>query len=394
MDFFADISEYVGLFEEVQGNLTMGLVWEHVIEESMGLEQELYLVWTEQINDEFDLDVGFDPFHILFLDETIDVYEIMGGVPIEVQHSNINVVHAREAAPVKIWWFGANVVHGPDVFFEEVISNVHCRSTYANGVPYYFREVYESIDFEFHNIQPHPGVTKTVKLSTGDLVNMRHSVDQQYYFNNLSADRLFVYDNGLWGWKHDIDDQFQVGDYAIRQLVFSLIDHLFPGDMASGQWKGGVSANERLFAWDKGQIAHRWPDVIAEGIGVTDAAIAPIFASLLDELGIASDLDLTTGKIQLSVDDQMRVQSAALVLETMMAKVLDGFTVVDHSTAVLIKKYLENILDGIELSSETMAGMIFLDIIEEGLSGADTSKAKAIMEITAADETDFEGSIN
>lgn len=371
MDLFAEISESVGFLGDVQGNVNvMGLVWENTVDDGFGLNQEVYTVWLEQINEEFDLAPGFDPYHILALSESFEIHGILGEVPIEVHHANINVVHAREAAPVKIWWFGANVIHGPDVFFEEVISNVHCRSTYANAVPYHFREVYESIDFEFHNIQPHPGITKTVKLSTGDLVNMRHSVDRQYYFNNLSADRLFAYDGSVWGWGHDIDDQFQVGDHAVRQLVFSLIDHLFPGDTASGQWKGGVSANENLFAWDKGQIVHVWPDVLSEGMGITDTAVVPILETLLETLDATEDIGGTNWINQLTAADRVIAEAAVTIVKNYVGLVTDGFLIDGPDPGLFISKHIEALDDGFSMAVGLSGSSVenHIEVILESLS--------------------------
>ena len=395
MDVMAEISEYVGLFETVQGNVnSMGLIWDHLIEEEVSLDHENYIVWIEQISDEFGLAVGYDPFHILEIHDTLTLNEIMGGIPLEVYHSNINVIHAREAAPVKIWWFGANVVHGTDVFFEEVVSNVHCRVTHTQAVPYYWRHIYESIDFKFHNIQPHPGINKVLFMQTGDLVNMRHSVAQKYYFNNRSDDRFFSYDNVTWGWGQDLEEPFMVDDYAIRDLGFKYLDHIFPGDSAESSWKGASLINEWFFAWDTGKVIHGWPGLIDENIGMVDTSVSPLLESLLEIIGVSADLSMTNWKAHLSIDDRIKVQSAAMLMANRMELILEGFGLSDIAVSVLVQSFMENVLDGLGLSSETVAGMFFLDIIEETVSGADSSQGNMITESTAADETGFEGSVN
>jgi hypothetical protein len=347
MDVFAEISEHVGLFESVQGNVNvMGLVWENDIDETLDLGQNLYTVWVEDLLDGFGVAVGYDPFHVLDLHETLTLNEIMGSVPLEVYHSNINVVHAREAAPVKIWWFGANVVHGPDVFFEEVLSNVHCRVTHTQAVPYYWRHIYESINFEFHNIQPHPGITKSLNMQTGDRINMRHTVWQEYFFNSLAQDQLFTYDGVAWGWKHDIDEPFAVDDYAIRHLGFKLIDYLFPGDAADSRVNIGIPVNDRLFAWDRGAIAHGWPKTLDDGFDVADKSVAPILTTLLESLGISADLSLTNWKAQLTAADHVKVQESATVVKFFMAMVADGVITTETVTDTLVKTYQETVSDG------------------------------------------------
>jgi hypothetical protein len=194
------LEEYVGAFEEVQGNVNVvGLVFESDIDEALGVDHEVYLVWIEQIEDGLAAESGLEPVHDLLVTENIGLTETMGGIPVEVYQSNVTVISAREAAPVRVGWFGVNVVHGADTFFEEVYSGLHCRISMAKAVPYYWETVYESFDMEWHNILPHPGITLSRAIPAFDFVNMRHVTTPEFYFNNLvkeskmySFDRIYL----------------------------------------------------------------------------------------------------------------------------------------------------------------------------------------------------------
>lgn len=390
METFAEVAEYVGLYETTQGNInTAGLVWEHIVDDGIDLSQDVYFLWVEEIQDLFDIQPAFNPFHILDLTEEFTINDVVGNIPLEVYSANLNVIHRREAAPVKVWWFGVNVIHGPDTYFEEVYSNAHMRTTYTQAVPYHFRHIYESINFEFHNIQPHPGIIKLLSLESRDRVNFRHSVEQQYYFNNYSKDQLFTYDDVVWGWGHDVKDAFDFMDYAVRQLGFTISDHYFPEDSSEASIKGGLPINEKLFAWDKSVIANMWPQAIDEDIDWSDHASAPIIAKLMESIGISAEVSKTNWINQLSVEDKIKAQEKVLILKQIISKIIQGFALYEHSESKLIKTYLENIFDGVSLTTETVAGMFFLDIIEETLSGSDTSRSKSSVKLDVSDEANF-----
>lgn len=350
MNIFAEISEYVGQFEMVQGNVNAsGLVWEHDIEESISLTQDIYLRWIEQIADGFDLkDTLDESYHVLLLEEILTFQEIMGNVPLEVYHANINVVHERKAAPVKVWWVGANVIHGPDTFYEDVVENCHFRSTYVQAVPYYWIHLYESIDFEFHNIPPEPAIIKSLHMETGDLVNLRHNVIQEYYFNSVSNERIFIYDSHVWGWKHDIEDQVAIGDYAIRELGFKLIDYLFPQDQVVSAWKGSVSLEDWLFTWDKSKVVNAWPEIANEEVALNESVKISFFEKILELLGISVDLSQSNWINQLTVEEQIIFSLTVTMIKQFMPKVLDEPGFGDNVTSYLVKTYTEFLDDGID----------------------------------------------
>ncbi len=307
MDIFTEINEYIGTFEDIQGNVNVtGLVWEHDIEESVDLAHEVNVVWVEQVEDGFAITPTFDAQHLMLVTEDLFVFDEIGNVPVEVYQSNINVIAAREAAPVQVWWFGANVVHGADAFFEEVVSNCHMTIPYTQAVPYYFRTVYESFDIEFHNIEPLPGITLFRKIPVNDIINMRHNVWQEYYFNNLVLERIFGYDTLRWGWQHDVAEQGMLDDY-IYTIVGKVVDeHIKFRTGLQAAWEGHENVRDVFFAWDTAVDIRGWTKLLDEALGASD--VTTVYLNLLiQDILIAQAMAARVGALHNLVDEQVAI---------------------------------------------------------------------------------------
>ena len=373
MEIFDEISEYVGLFEDLQGNVnTEGLVFEDDVDETFGLDHEIYTIWVDQIDDGFGIAEDYNPYHHMEILEGFTILEVVGNIPLEVYHSNINVVHSREAAPVKVWWFGVNVVHGPDVFFEEVYSNLHERVTYTQAVPYYYEHIYESLDLIWENIQPHPGVHKALKLIATDFVNMRHELFQQYYFNNLSTEQFFTYDTAGIGWIHKIEDGFEINSSVMRYIGFAIVDYLFTQTDAFGHWKGSQVLTSNLFAYDRGEIIEGFTEAILEELTIADSAWGIFLESILESLDVADDLPGLVGKTSLLLSESIQVTEAAGIVAQAMLLIQEIIQGTDTPLAVFVRDYVEAVEDGFGLDVAAVANHILDKLIEDTFAGEDT----------------------
>ena len=381
---FVEISDYAGFYEDIQGNVNAsGLVYEHDIDEAFEVYQSVYTVWTDQIDDGFTVTPDFNPYHHLLLTETLAVQETMGNIPIEVYKTNINVIHAREAAPVRVWWFGVNVVHGADTYFEEVYSNAHMRSTYVNAVPYHFRHIYESINFEFNNIQPLPGVYKSLYMQTGDLINFRHSVFRQYYFNNLAKDHFFAYDIPALAWKHDLGDDFVITADTVGDIAIAVHDIFWSQDTNMSSWIGSQTVTSNCFQWDKAESVRAFSHILAEAVALDPGAWAVFQEILSDSLGIAVDLSKTIGKTTLSVSEASKLSDAPDIIKFVIGLIEETFAGTPALTGIVAGKH--TIADGAAVTDSSSENITTMGAILETLSVEDINLVRWIFAFMICD---------
>ena len=329
MDVF--LEEHIGILPDLQGNVNVtGLVWDHGVSDDIGLDDEMYVVWVEQVEDGFGILPEFSPYHWPVLAENLALNTHVGNIPVEAYQSNLNVIYGREAAPVRIWWFGANVVHGPDTFFEEIYSNLHCRVPYTQAVPYYWKYIYESLDVEFNNIQPHPGIHVARHINTGDLINFRHTVDQQYYFNSQSYDRVGIFPRAAIGYGKHVSSEVALQAHTYRILGAPVDEHITLVD--SQFFLESFHVAESLFLGDAPDYIRRFLEDAEDFYGMESETIDKFWMihSVLDSLETSSAVSGVTAR-PMRVDEKVGVVAALAVLQTSQESVYDAIEV-DLST--------------------------------------------------------------
>ena len=332
------VEDYFLCTEYMQGNVNVpGLVFDDLINEEVVFGEECFFVFFDVVEDAFEIACDYFSFHLVDVDDNFHLATNMGNIPVEVYKNVLQVAYARAAAPVRVWWFGVNVVHGPDTFFEEVYSNVHCRVPFTLAVPYYWETVHESFDVEFHNIQPHPGVHKALKLQSNDFFNMRHNVWQEYYFNCRSDERLFAYDTLKWGWGHGVAEPFAIDAHAHSALGRLIDEHIrFHGGLKEA-WKGEEDIKEILFAWDAAMEARGWTHLIEESTGIEDLAAVYLDLVVQDVL-MAQEMLRGPMGIPCLVPEQLRL--AQRIVNTFDVQIQDSFGAADE----MLHRWLASVL--------------------------------------------------
>lgn len=218
-DAYFVVEEYLWFNEYQQGNVNVaGLVFDDLIEETLELGREDVLtVFSEQIADSFEFSESFAPLHFPVCSETFNIYEFFG-TPLRVRQSVVNLIMKPPLVAAKIAAVHLDILHGIDIYWEEVSSEVMLRTTYANAVPYYWEYMYESFDIDMTEPQPEPPVFLSLKLAATDIVNMRHSVEQEYFFNSKCLERFFMWDDQIWGWSKTLVDEIKArGD--VQEII-------------------------------------------------------------------------------------------------------------------------------------------------------------------------------
>lgn len=280
------IEEYLGFEEWQQGNVNAaGLVWEHEIEDAFGFEQAIYTVYGNLlIEDEFEIAEDFEPIHYAWLDTEIDFKVEMGDIPVDVFHSSINVLFEQEPAPIEIYWMGINVVHGPDTFFETVYAEVKIEVPYSQGAPHWHHTLYESVDIEWHNIEPHRGVHKALKFKLPDYFTSVDKLIPQWDFNSKSLERLFLYDNYKWSWLHELEESFDLDPETSAIIGWMISEWAGFRDKMDHKYRGNAEVSDRVFAWDRALRSRGWTHVLEEEVSLEETVRAYLELILQDWL--------------------------------------------------------------------------------------------------------------
>lgn len=383
-----DISETILFYEYCQGNSFNGLEYDDTIEDGFGLYHDVYHVWNDLLEDSMGLEAAFTPYHYMVIGERLSLGEEFG-LPIRVSATNLAVIHEQRIRQVDIAFFGLEVLHGVDIFWEEVSSAWHATE-YTQGVPYYW---FDNIDYL--GLDVNSTVVKVNFAQSLDRLNMRHNVDQTYDFNNIIQDRFFIYDWPNIGWGKTAKDSMLFADTAARAIGFSLYEYLFPQSVADSKFVGDHVIRDNAFIWDKSQQVKGYSDTLEVIFDLSDIMSAPYFGRLVSGLDICDDLELTNTITSLALAETIKAISTVAVCLNIAFGVNDVLTMLDEFTlSALVRDYVDTIEDGFNLSAETASNFIIFRVIEDALSGEDTALMKLFINETIDDESNFEGSMN
>lgn len=296
---YFEIEEYIWFDETIQGNVNVGgLVYDDLIEETLDLgPEEVLTVYSDVLLE--TLDFADDPRrvggqHWTEIYDTIDFQERFG-VPLRVRQSVLNLIMTTPVTPALIAHVHLDVLHGVDVYWEEVSDELQCHSSYANAVPYYWEWIFESIDIDMTEPQPNPPIYLRLYLSSNDLVNMRHDVVQEYLFNSMCFEELFIWDAVVWGWDKLLDESLVSTD-AIQEIIGKVADdYLYLTDDQPLMLKVLHTLSDVFLAFDAVETEKYYLLVADEALVINDGEVSYIAGdTIIEDLGL-SDASASQG---------------------------------------------------------------------------------------------------
>jgi hypothetical protein len=348
---YFNVDEYLWFDETIQGNVNVaGLVYDDLFEETLGLgPEELLVVYSEMISESLGIAEAFTPYHQAFVGEILTFVEWFG-TPLRVRQSLINLIMTWTPSPARIANVHLDILHGVDIYWEEVSSELQCNSTYANAVPYYWEWLYDTLDIDMTEPQPQPPVVVALQFLNNDILNMRHEVTQEYLFNSQCFDVLFMWDMYTWGWYHLIESLLNHGD-AVQEIIGKVADeHLYMVDAGAPKVKVSHLVDDRFFAFDKGVDEKYFLLVAADTIDFADIT-AEIFGQVLNDILVLQGVPVA-GMIR------MPLATDAMYLED----------------AVVSEKYfLELAEETIDISDGVISFLSYQHTLHDAVKGSDVA---------------------
>lgn len=405
---YFEIDEYLWFNEAIQGNINVaGLVFDDLIEETLDLgPEEVLTVYSDVLKDTIGLEEGdFKGIHWPAVGDSLTFSEFFG-TPLRVRQTVVNVVMTNPLVPALIAHVHMDILHGVDIYWEEVSSELQCHSTYANAVPYYWEWIFESIEIDMTEPQPLPPITLALYLLQNDLVNMRHEVIQEYFFNSKCFEEFFAWDRVVWGWYHLVDSPLCSAD-AIEEIIGKVADeYILLGDLPEPLVKVLHIVGDRIFGFDTvtdekyylltaedsidvgdvigeifGQLVHE--ALIFQGITVNgliryfsaidaihavDASVSERYYLLLaDETVEMADGVVTFPSLNMKIEETFNAGAVAVTLGITGALASESLIFAD------IDSYIHGLLieDGFALGDEELAKWVFNVLVASGCNVSD-----------------------
>lgn len=328
---YFEVEEYIWFDETIQGNVNVGgLVYDDLIEETLDLGPEEVLTVFSDVLEE-TLDFADDPRrvggqHWAAVSDNIDFQEKFG-VPLRVRQSVLNVIMTTPVTPALIANVHLDVLHGVDVYWEEVSDELQCHSSYANAVPYYWEWIFESIDIDMTEPQPLPPIYLRIYLSSNDLVNMRHDIVQEYLFNSKCFEEFFVWDGIVWGWDHQVAESLVDTD-ALQEIIGKIADdYLYLEDAETLLLKVLHIIDDRFFIFDAGTHEKYYLLTAADTIAIMDDEVS--FGAvvgvdpIVDALGISETVSTQAIFTRLAAESLTFADMPALLQEFLIEEGLE-----------------------------------------------------------------------
>jgi hypothetical protein len=296
---YFEIEEYIWLDETIQGNVNVGgLVYDDLIEETLDLgPEEVLTVYSDVLLE--TLDFADDPRrvggqHWTEIYDTIDIQERFG-VPLRVRQSVLNLIMTTPVTPALIAHVHMDVLHGVDVYWEEVSDELQCHSSYANAVPYYWEWIYESFDIDMTEPQPLPPIYLRLYLNSNDLVNMRHEVVQEYLFNSKCFEELFIWDAVVWGWIKTNAEELGIAE-TVQEIIGKVADdYLYLEDHEVLWLKVWHYLADRVFIFDAADTEKYYLLVADEALVIEDGEVSYIAGDTVIEALRFGDVSASHG---------------------------------------------------------------------------------------------------
>jgi len=391
MTVFNDQAEELLLFYEyVQGNPFNGSEYSDVIYEVVGFVVSSYVVYVDELFETLAIVPSFDSHHTPYciIQEGFHAQEFYG-FPAQVSQSVLDVVHSQKTPEIDICFFELEVLHGIDIFWEEISSGLHCVG-YDQGVPYYWMNMYEYL-----GIGDPATIVKVNFANSLDRVNMRHTVEQLYNFNNCIQEQLFTYGWPSIAWGNLIEDGYVIDDSLARYLGFSVTDYLFTQTRAQSRWVGKHTLKSNIFVYDVDKQIQGFSEDMADAITISELIKAPFLEKLMTDLGVSGDIEKTTTITSLLLKENIRIKTTMALAMGMALGISDGIKLVESSVlATVLQDYLETIQDGFGIGVDSAMNFVMSQLITDSLVGTDSPLLNWYMELALDESIGFSEEIN
>ena len=360
MSVFNDVlDDYLWFETYMQGNVNVpGLVYDDLFQEYLDVLDEGYTVNVDLVESGIDFSEAFAPEHLVLLSEQFNLSELFG-FPTRAKQVAINVMHQPVVSPVELCFMQVDIIHGIDMYWEEVADNMHFPTENDDITRVAFLHLcwcYEEWDFSFDMAPGTPGVWKSVSSTASDLVNMQHDVSPEYYFNNLSEERFFIYDLPIIAWPHFVGDGYVITDNIRTYLGIAVADYLFTQSDSETHWIGKQTVKSSVFIWDKDNIVNLFPETAFDVIDLANDFYTASIESLVESIDIADDLSNVAGISTVTVTETMTLKVIASVV--MNARLLVQNTVCwtdEDTTESVARNYNEIVDDGFDAEDDIKA---------------------------------------
>jgi hypothetical protein len=368
-DAYFEIEEYIWLSEDVYGNVNVaGLVWDDLLEESIEFGREDVLtVFVEQLEETLSIAETFDPHHEAFCNDLLILHQWFG-TPLRVRQQVLNLIMTAPLTPVQLAHVHLDVLHGPDTYWEDVADELQCHSSYANAVPYYWDWVYESFWIDMEEPQPKPPLVVVFRPSVQDLVNMRHEVVQEYFFNSKCFEELFIWPEVVWGWDKAVADALGIAE-AIQEIIGKMADdYLLFGETATPKVKVLHVMEEAFFIYDEGTHEKYYLLTAADTIDFSES-LMEIIGQLIHEALVLQGVPVSGVDRYVSAEDILHAEGDVEFSRFYIHVVDEDLTLTDGEVSFLSVK--RTVAETLHIDSSATAMGEFVGLATESLIFAD-----------------------
>ena len=288
-DFDIHVDELCMLYEYQQGTLFNGLEYFDTVEEGLDISCPTYIVFVDELSETMGFSESYAPVHMLVVLEGLGLEEQFG-FPSQVSATSLEVIHGQVVRPVDICYFGLEVLHGVDIFWEEVSSEIHSTS-FAKGVPYHWLMLYE-----YFEVLDDGTIVKVTFSEVPDRINMRHTVTQLYNFNNFVNEQLFTYGWPGIAWGKAVDENLSSLDALSEIIGLSAIDYLWNQDKTDSKWIGEHLLKSGMFSWDKNDAARGYECNADDALAINDCIVSRFLELIMEAFATAGDISSTNEK--------------------------------------------------------------------------------------------------
>jgi len=389
-DAYFEIEEYLWFDETIQGNVNVGgLVYDDLLEDFLGLgPEEVLTVYSDVIEE--TLNFADDPryvggLHHAAVTDNIDL-QVRFGVPLRVRQSVLNLIMTTPVTPTVIANVHLDVLHGVDVYWEEVSSELQCHSSYANAVPYYWEWLYESLEINTTDPQPLPSLYVVLMLLSTDIVNMRHDVIQEYYFNSKCFEEFFVWDEITWGWDKYIAESLVSTD-TMQEIIGKVADeYLLMKDSPEPKILVLHTIDDRVFIFDAGTHEKYYLLTAADTLTSTDT-VQEVFGYVCSEYLVILDESGSALIRYFSVEDELHAEEEPYLPGSYTLISEDDFGVIDASVSERYYLLLAESALGIE---DGVASIFSVDmVIADNLHSSSAAAQMGILGAIATESMAF-----
>jgi hypothetical protein len=363
-----EISEALAVYDnEVQGNKFPGLEFDEVVTVGLFLGEEFSLSSFEILDEFLSFVEDFTPSHepYCICAETLSLSEDFPA-PARVHLSAVNILHTPLVSPVDIYWVSLDVIHGPDLFFEECIETMYLYSMdmVAN---LFFDTLYDDFFMDLDPpYQTFVDVARIIKVSASDLFVMQCVSVPLYRLNNFCDEHLFAYCLPVRGFSHVVKSQFRPSDSVVFAHARTVETALVALAACGCGWRGQETISEGFVSYDTSVDEKYYEHILAESVAfVEDNNLLPVIYEVIKS-GVGA-FDKTNAALGVYVDlvESLAASFVAQLTYTVSEEFDDGFAMGSEALSNQLAKDI--VLDTIEFLHDASPSLILMEALVDSL---------------------------